>query len=161
MKDSWENLELCNVIGKKKSDEFIINEDIIESESDLDIDLHKINNDDPLIMLDGINFEEDNKECKDFEYMIDSKQYDIIENKDFNFYLDKIKINLKNKFYNHINKKNIDYLINNKKYEMLIFLLVSSFSCSFLNLYYKYVTLENKYNTLINQVEYMQYVFFC
>lgn len=147
MKDSWENLELCNIISRNKSNEFLINENIIDSESDLDINLC---NDDELI---------EQKEEKNNTNV--NEQYDIIENKDLNFYFVKIKNNLKKIYCENINKKYIDHLINNKKYELVFFILISSFGCTFLNLYNKYTALENKYNNLSNQFMHMQIMFFC
>lgn len=128
MKDSWENIELCNYEKKNSKEELFINEDIIEND---------YCEDEPLIMEDEIKMEKYNQ------------QYEIIENKDINYYINIIK----NKY---VNNKKVNYLINKKKYELSLILIFSSFACSLYNLYSKYTILENKYNMLAIQLACME-----
>jgi hypothetical protein len=145
MKDSWENIELCHYTKKKSNEELFINEDIIDSSSEDEFIVEE-----PLVMLDNIIMEKNE----------DNQQYEIIENKDINYYIKKIK-NKCNQCSEYLDKKNMNSLIIHKKYELLLLLTIGSFACSLYNLYGKYMLLEDKYNVLINQISYMEFSIFC
>lgn len=143
MKDDWEIIEICH---KKNTDELIINEDLIDGSDEFDIELYEKNNDSPLVMTDQID-----------DKIIDDFQYDIIEIKNFKFYAKKIK----NSISSFINNKNIIYIVNNKKYELLFFALMIFYCYLYYCLFNKYDTLEKKHNLLYLKVLNMEKFFLC